>query len=295
MSRFLDPAVLMAIKDLPLAAKTTIDGFMSGLNKSNVKGTGLEFSQYRSYQPGDDLRWLDWKMYARSDRFYIRESETETSISVRFLVDASGSMAHKEGAFTKMDYACYLAASLAWLANMQGDAIGLYAFQNSKLFALPSRKDPQHLARIFYQLEQLKPGGTFTTPAAYNTIFTNSRQKELLVFITDLYQPQNEIAPLLESLAAYRHEVIVLHIMGEQEMTLNYPGFTTLQDLETQQTVHINSPQARKEYQEKLQDYLQQQRKQLLEKNISYRMMLMNQPVDKALNDFLKQRQKTSG
>src|ERR1700754_1368414 len=103
MSRLLHPKILMAIKDLPLAAKTVIDGFMAGINKSNVKGTGLEFSKYRSYQPGDDLRWLDWKMYARSDRYYIRESEIETSISVKFLIDASSSMKHVDNGISKME------------------------------------------------------------------------------------------------------------------------------------------------------------------------------------------------
>src|ERR1700712_5006041 len=113
----LDPKVLMTIKDLSLVAKTVVDGFMIGLNKSTVKGPGLEFSQYRSYQPGDDLRWLDWKMYARSDRYYIRESEVETSISVRFLIDASASMNHSDGGVKKIDYARYITASLAYLCN----------------------------------------------------------------------------------------------------------------------------------------------------------------------------------
>src|SRR5437868_8592845 len=145
----LDPKVLMTIKDLSLVAKTVVDGFMIGLNKSTVKGPGLEFSQYRSYQPGDDLRWLDWKRYARSDRYYIRESEIETSISIRLLVDASNSMAHRDGAYTKLDYARLLAASLGWLAHTQGDSFGLYTFQEGDVFTLPSRKDSQHLARFF--------------------------------------------------------------------------------------------------------------------------------------------------
>src|ERR1700712_1122 len=102
MSRLLDPKVLMAIKDLPLMAKTMVNGFLAGINKSSIKGPGLEFSQFRSYQPGDDLRWLDWKMYARSDRYYIRESEVETSISVRFLIDASASMNHADGDISKI-------------------------------------------------------------------------------------------------------------------------------------------------------------------------------------------------
>src|SRR3954470_3455403 len=119
----LDPKVLMTIKDLSLVAKTVVDGFMIGLNKSTVKGPGLEFSQFRSYQPGDDLRWLDWKMYGRSDRYYIRESEIETSISVKLLVDASGSMNHDDGSFKKIEYARILAASLSYLANLYSDAV----------------------------------------------------------------------------------------------------------------------------------------------------------------------------
>lgn len=293
MSSIISAAVMMAVKDLALAARTTIDGFMQGLNKSNIKGAGLEFSQYRSYQPGDDLRWLDWKMYARSDRYYIRESETETSISVRLLVDASGSMAHKDGAFTKMDYARYLAASLAWLANLQGDAIGLYAFQNGELFALPSRKDPQHLNRLFFQLEQLQPAGHFTTPVQYNSIFTNSRQRELLIFISDLYQSHNEIMPLLASLSAYRHEVIVLHLMADNELKMDFSGYTTLQDLETGETVAVSN-NATQEYQDKVQAWIEAQRKHLLEKNISYRLMRTSEPIEKALTDFLRQRNKNT-
>lgn len=293
MSGIISAAVMMAIKDLALAARTTIDGFMQGLNKSNIKGAGLEFSQYRSYQPGDDLRWLDWKMYARSDRYYIRESETETSISVRLLVDASGSMGHKDGAFSKMDYARYLAASLAWLANLQGDAIGLYAFQHGELFALPSRKDPQHLNRIFYQLEQLQPAGHFTTPVAYNSIFTNSRQRELLIFISDLYQTHNEIMPLLESLSAYRHEVIVLHLMADNELNMDFAGYTTLQDLETGETMAVSS-NTTQEHKDTVQAWIEAQRKYLLEKNISYRLMRTSEPVEKALTDFLRQRNKNT-
>src|ERR1041384_2831925 len=114
MSRLADPKILMALKDLPLAAKTTVNGFLAGIHNSSMKGVGMEFSQYRSYQPGDDLRRLDWKMYARSDRYYIRESEVETSISVRFLIDASASMNHRDSnGVKKIDYARYLAASLA--------------------------------------------------------------------------------------------------------------------------------------------------------------------------------------
>jgi len=150
MSRLLDPKILLTIKDLQLAAKATIDGFMSGINKSTIKGEGLEFSQYRSYQPGDDLRQLDWKAYARSDRYYIRESEIETSITIRFIIDASGSMNHADNGYTKIDYAKYLAASLAWLAALQGDAVGLYVVRDQQFFFLDAKRDYQHMNRFYH-------------------------------------------------------------------------------------------------------------------------------------------------
>lgn len=293
MSQLLDPKVLMAIKDLSLAARTVIDGFMSGLNRSQVKGAGLEFSQYRSYQPGDDLRWLDWKMYARSDRYYIRESEMETSISVRFLVDASNSMNHKDGEMSKMDYARYLTAALAYLAYMQGDATGLYVFRDGHLYTLPSRKDPQHLSRLFFQLEQLQPAGRFTEEVHYKQLFTGERRRELLIFITDMYQQRQEISHLLTALSALRHELIVFHLMGRNELEMDFGDYATLKDLETGETIQISPAQMKRTYMENMEQYLAATRMQLLEQHIFYRMIPMDQPLDKALRDFLNQRQRS--
>ncbi|MCW3117079.1 MAG: hypothetical protein JWM28_1161, partial [Chitinophagaceae bacterium] len=241
MSRLLDPKILISIKDLSLAAKTTIDGFMSGINKSTIKGQGLEFSQYRSYQPGDDLRQLDWKMYARSDRYYIRESEVETSISVRFVMDASASMNHVDNGYTKIEYAKYLAASLAWLANLQSDAIGLYVLQEGGLFSLSPRRDYQHLSRFYYQLENISPAGKFTEPIHYKEIFSDTAKRELLVFITDLYEQDGEIFSLLDSLVSLKHEVLVFHLMGKNELEFGYTGYAALEDLETGQKIKINA------------------------------------------------------
>jgi uncharacterized protein (DUF58 family) len=288
----LDPKVLMTIKTLPLLAKTVIDGFMNGFNKSTVKGPGLEFSQYRSYQPGDDLRWLDWRMFARSDRYYIRESEVETSISVKFLVDASASMNHDDNGVKKIDYARFLAASLAYLVNLQGDAAGLYVFQDGGLFTLSSKADPQHLQRIYYQLDQTKAGGTFTKPAHYKELFAGSGRKELLVFITDMYQTDGEIYKVLDSLAAMKHEVIVFHLMGKNELDFDFKGYSALEDLETGETIEIDTQQARKTYKETLDAHLASIRMQLLAKHIVYRMVNTSQPLDEALRAFLVQRKK---
>lgn len=292
MSKLLDPKILMAIKDLNLSAKTTIDGFMNGINKSTIKGPGLEFSQYRSYQPGDDLRTLDWKMFARSDRYYIRESEIETNISVRFLIDASASMNHHDGDFSKIDYARYLTACLAYLANLQGDAIGLYIFRNTELFSMVAKQDYQHLARLFFQLEQIKPEGTFTKPIHYKEIFAGTQKRELLVFVTDLYQTTDEIFTLLDTLNTLRHEIVVFHVLARNEIELDFKGYSTFEDLETGQTLQIDQAKARSDYQRKLTSYLEETRMKMLDRRIYYRTMITDEPLDQALRDFLKQRNK---
>jgi uncharacterized protein (DUF58 family) len=288
----LDPKVLMTIKDLPLLAKTVIDGFMNGFNKSKVKGPGLEFSQYRSYQPGDDLRWLDWRMYARSDRYYIRESEVETSISVRFLVDASASMNHEDGGIKKIQYAKALIASLAYLSNLQGDAVGLYVFKN-ELFSLASKQDPQHLKRLFYHLEGIEPEGTFTKPIQYKELFTGGGKKELLIFVTDMYQQDGEISRLLDSLSAMKHEVVVFQLMGKNELEFDFKEYGSLEDLETGETIQVNHREAVELYREKLNEHLNSIRMQLLGKHIFHRVISTAQPLDQALRDFLVQRNKS--
>ncbi|HLK29334.1 MAG TPA: DUF58 domain-containing protein [Puia sp.] len=293
MSSLLDPKILMSIKDLSLVAKKTIDGFMTGNNKSSVKGTGLEFSQYRSYQPGDDLRWLDWKMYARSDRYYIRESEIETSISVSFLIDASNSMNHRDKNVAKIDYAKYLAASLGYLAHLHGDAIGLYVFQDGEIFSLSSKRDSQHMARFYYQLENISPKGKFINPVQYRHLFTANPKKELLVFISDFYEHNGEIMQLLNTLSSLRHEIIAFHLMSANEMQMDYEGYDEVEDLETGKNVHINSKLQSEIYKQNLQQYLQSLRMQLLDKNIFYRLMTTDKPLEEALRDFLKQRAKT--
>lgn len=292
MRKLLDPKILMAIKELNLSAKMTIDGFMSGINKSTIKGGGLEFSQYRSYQPGDDLRSLDWKMFARSDRYYIRESEVETNISIRILIDASASMNHSDGDFTKIEYAKYLGASLAYLANLQGDAIGLYVFRNSGIFSMTPKQDFQHLARLFHQLESINPAGTFTKPIHYKELFAGPQKRELLIFVTDLYQKDDEINHLLDTLNTLRHEIVVFHVVSRNELDLDFKGYTTFEDLESGETIEIDQTKARTAYKTKMAAYLSETRVKMLDRRIFYRTICTDEPLDQALRDFLKQRSK---
>ena len=200
-------------------------------------------------------------------------------------------MNHKDSnGVKKIDYARFLAASLAHLANSQGDSVGLYTLANSQLFSLASKADPQHLQRLFYQLGQVQPVGKFTKPVHYKELFAGSGRKELLIFITDMYQADDEIYQLLESLSALKHEIIVFHLMGQNELDFNFEGYGALEDLETGEAIAINAKRAKDEYKEVLEKHLSAVRMELLGKRIFYRMISTSQPLDEALRDFLMQR-----
>ncbi len=286
----ISPKTLASLKNLALLARTVVDGFMMGVQKSVQKGAGMEFSQYRSYQPGDDLRQLDWKLFARSDRYYIREAETENSITVRFVLDASASMNHDDNGISKMQYARWLAAALAYLAHRQGDAVGLFALRKGNVVSLTPRRDAQHLQRLFYQLETLQPGGTFPGKEEAAKLLVAESGRELTVFITDLYESENEITRLAAQLKAHRNEVILFHLMAPNERTLDYGSQVTLEDWETGQQVEIAPDQLRPAYVQALQTHLETTRRRMLENDVFYRLQPTDQPLDDALRAFLRER-----
>ncbi len=290
--RFIDPHILAAISDLHLLAKTVVDGFMLGANQSPIPGAGLEFSQYRSYQPGDDLRRVDWKMYARSDRYYVRESETETSITIRFVLDASASMAHEDGGVSKFDYARFLIASLAYLAHSQGEAIGLAIINEPANLHLPPKRDHQQLHRFLHELERAKPAGIWPNWATLEGTLTGSQKREMIVLVSDLHEHQNEITAALSKLRALKNEVLLFHLMSRNEMAFDYAGFFTFEDLETGKTVQVDAQQARSSYLKNLQHQLQATKQALREQNLAYELLTLDQPLDLALRKYLIQRTK---
>ncbi len=264
---------------------------MAGQNQSLRRGAGLEFSQYRSYQPGDDLRQLDWKMFARSDRYYIREAEVDTNITVRFIVDGSASMAHEDAnGISKIDYACFMVASLAYLATTQGDAVGLYVLHENQLINLTPRSDNMHLQRFWHQLAEITPKGKFPDTQTAANLFKDRRQKELTVFLTDLYEHESEIKDLLYKLGAQRHELLLSHLISRNELDFNYSGTLTFEDLETGHTLQVNTAEQRKLYLQKQQAWLQETEKDMRDHQIAYDRFITDEPLDKALRTFLQKR-----
>lgn len=290
----LSPELLNSVDGLILLSKMIIGGYLLGQNQSIRTGQGQVFRQYRSYQPGDDLRLLDWKMYARSGRYFVKESEIETNITVKFVIDASASMLHEDHhKIKKIELARLMATTLGHLALEQGDAIALYAVNESQIVQLSPRQHRQHLHRLVFELLQITPGGGFPTIHNHPLLYHNQGgNKEMIVFISDMYEHSGEIYETLEQLSALKNEVLFFHLLGQNELDLNYKGTVTLEDLETGQRVQVDSQKVRKQYQENLQQHLHQIEQKMLDLEVSYNLFSMSDPLDKALGDFLKRRQR---
>jgi uncharacterized protein (DUF58 family) len=288
--QLLKPEVINSISGLALIARVVVDGHLSGLNQSRRLGSGMEFSQYRGYEIGEDLRLLDWKMLARSGRYYIKQSEIDSHISVKFILDASNSMQHEEEGMTKMNFVRVLTASLAWLAQSQGDAVGLFALNENKLHALQARVQKKHFNRLLLELISIETEGKWPQNAdAFEKLHDRS-QKELIFFISDLYEDSSEITKVISKLKTSRNEVVVLHVLGENELNFNLKGSLTFEDLETGAQLEIDAEKAKAQYLESFQNSIQTTKEQLLAKGISYQLLKMQEPLGEALQLLLKKR-----
>ncbi len=286
----LKPEILNSVSGLELIARIIVEGFMSGSNKSQAIGTGQEFSQYRSYEPGDDLRQLDWKMYARSERYYIKQAEIETNITVKFMIDASQSMSYTEDHISKLQYAKVLTAALAYLARKQSDTFGLFTVNEMKIHAVEPRFEQQQFIRFLNELILVKTEGSWKTKSNELEQLFNHHGKEMIIFITDLYDEDNDLLQFISRLKTRRNEVIVFHIMGAHEMKLDFEGSFTFQDLETKTIRKVDTRQQQDRYIKRVDDWIKRSRLWMLERQISYRLILLSDPFEKSLRDFLSVR-----
>ena len=285
--RFIDPKTLAALGDLALAARTVVDGFMFGVHHSRIPGAGLEFSQYRSYQPGDDPRRLDWKLFARSDRYFLRDADTDTSVTVRLVLDASASMAQEDDGLTKLDYARMVVAVLALLAHRQGDAVGLTTISDGDASVMPPQRPQQHLHRLLHTLERVTPAGVWPDWERMQGLFTAGGQRGIVVIVTDLHERQSEIRTLATKLAALRHEVLLLHLIGGAEREFRYQGVVTFEEIETGRRIEVDADAVRLGYLASLERELQQLRRSLEEVGVDYTRFSLDQPLDLALRHYL--------
>lgn len=288
--QLLQPKIINTVSGLALIARVIVDGYLSGAHQSKRVGPGLEFSQYRGYQPGDDMRLLDWKMLARSGRFYIKESEIDTQVAVKFIVDASASMMYEEEGLSKIDFVRILVASLAHLSHNQGDATGLFSLNNTNLQALHPTAHKQHYNRLLHELLKIKGSGNWPENRTTVSKIHQRGQKELLFVLTDMFEHKEELTKWIQSLKTSKNEVIVLQILGKNELEFNYTGALVFEDLETGKRVKVNAKNAKEHYLEEIQTALLRTKDFFLSNGIGYEVFRLDSPIEEALQLFLKKR-----
>jgi uncharacterized protein (DUF58 family) len=291
--RFLDPNVLTAISGLELIAKTVVDGFVAGLHRSPDFGFSQEFAEYRAYTPGDDLRHVDWNVFARTERTYLKRYRGETNSQLTVLLDASQSMEYASHAISKMDYARYIAASLFYLAiHSQRDAAGLIVFDDEvRDYVRPSTRQGQ-LARLLAGLERAEPRARtdFSKPMVHFREFL--KRRGLVLIVSDFFEAPERIVRTIEPLRFHGNEVVLFHVLDPQEIAPGFRDASVLVDLETGQQMEVTPDYARREYRDKINAHLADLRSRSRGAGLDYFLLPTDRPLDAALREYLTIRHK---
>ena len=288
--RFLNPEVLASISSLDLVAKTVVEGFISGLHRSPDFGFSQEFAEYRAYNPGDDLRHVDWNVYARSEKMYLKRYRGETNTLVTILLDQSASMKYGSHATHKLDYARYLAASLAYLASTQRDAIGLVVFDDEvREYVHPSGRQGQ-LHRVLHAIGQAEYGVRTDFAKPFTHCMQFLRRRGLVVVISDFYEEPQKIIDALAPLASRGNELALFHVLDPEEIVPKLGDASLLIDMETQETLEVTPEYARDEYITKINSHIATLKAKAQGANMDYCLMSTNKPLDAGLREYLAAR-----
>ncbi len=291
--RFIDPAIIARLGTMELKARTVVEGFLSGLHRSPYKGFSVEFAEYRQYLPGDDLSTLDWKVYARSDRHYVKKFEEETNVECHLLLDVSASMAYRGGAaMSKLEYGSVLAASLAFLMNRQRDATGLIAFDERILFRLPASARRGHLHALLLALEKLQPGTRSDVARPLHQLSEALTKRSLVVLISDLLDEPEAAIKGLKHLRFRGTDVVVFQVLDPTELTFPFRNAARFRDVESADEITTDPAKVRKAYLRELAKLTLEYDRALRGAGIDYVQLDTSQPLDFALVAYLSARSK---
>jgi uncharacterized protein (DUF58 family) len=288
--RLLDPRVLAAIGRLDLIARTIVEGFLTGLHKSPYHGLSQEFAEHRPYIAGDEMRRIDWRVYARTDRLYVKESEEETNTPVRLLLDTSASLKFAPRVVSKLDYARYLVASLAYLATRQGDRVGFVSFNEEVRAFIPARGGKRHLQTILLALENLEASGQTRIAPTLLRQASQWKRRGLAVLVSDLYDQPEEIVEAIARVRRVGHDVLVFHLLDRAEKFLEQRGTYEFRDLETSETLMADADRIRHAYIERMENSCAYFRRELERTGADYAELDTSEPLDKSLAIYLRRR-----
>ncbi len=292
LQTFLDPAVLASISSLDLVAKTVVDGFVAGLHRSPKFGFSQEFAEYQQYVQGDDLRHIDWNVFARSERLYLKRFKGETNMQLLILLDASASMTYGSGKIRKLDYARYVAASLAYLSSKQRDATGLIVFdQDVSNYIAPSTRQGQ-LMRILHAIEQANGGSRtdFSKPFIHFQQFL--KRRGIVAVLSDFYEKPEQIVKVVEPLRYRGNEVVLFHVLDPNELAPKFRDPVLLQDVEDDTAMEVSPDYARNEYKVKIDEHRRLLSEKARAAGLDYFFLNTAKPLDEGLRNFLAMRQR---
>lgn len=293
--RHLDPRAIEKIKRLEVRARAVVEGFLTGQHKSPYHGFAVEFASHREYVPGDDIRHIDWKVWSKTDRYFIKEYETETNLQATILVDASKSMsygANSDRQWSKYDYAATAAAALAFLLQQQQDAVGLVTFNTQVDRRLPPSSHPSHLKRLLHELEQTQPDQQTDIPEVFGELAAQVRSPGIVVLISDLFADAQQLGDAFDQLRLRRHEVIVLHTLHADELEFPFDDNTLFRGLETDHALQSDPRALRKSYLQIMHRFVERMRGLCASKGIDYVLMNTDEPLDAVLASYLNLRQR---
>jgi uncharacterized protein (DUF58 family) len=289
-ARFVDPKILARVGNLELLARSVVDGFINGMHRAPFFGASIDFAEHRGYVPGDDIRRVDWRLYARTDRYYIKQYEADTNTNFTVLFDISKSMSFASQGVSKLEYGSYLAACLAYLAHRQRDRVGIITFDEDIVTHVPP--SAKHFDMVLHTLDRAKPERPGHLSAPLNKMAEHFKRRGILLLISDFYDEPDAILDAIKPLRYLGNDLIVFHVLDPQEINFEFDDASTFQDLESGEQVPVVPQSFRTEYRRLIQEHIDRLSTKFSEQRIDYALINTGEPLDRALFSYLSTREK---
>ena len=289
-ARFVDPKVLASIKDLELLARNVVDGFINGLHRAPFFGASVDFAEHRGYVPGDDIRRVDWKLYARTDRYYVKQYDADTNSNLAVLLDVSKSMAFASDEVSKLQYASFLAASLAYLSHRQRDRVGIITFDQDIVTHVPP--SAKHFNVLLHTLDRSKAERPGRLLAMLDKLAEHFKRRSIVALISDLYENPSDLMEALKPYRSLGNDLIVFHVLDPAEISFPYTDQSRFQDLESGEEVPVVPEVFAEQYRQMMREHIEAISTRCSESRIDYVQLTTTQPLDEALSLYLGNRER---
>jgi uncharacterized protein (DUF58 family) len=289
-ARFVDPKVLARIGNLEMVARVVVDGFINGLHRAPFFGASIDFAEHRGYVVGDDIRRVDWRLYARTDRYYVKQYEADTNTNFTILFDISKSMGFSSGGVSKLEYGSFLGACLAYLATRQRDRVGIMTFDDELVTHVPP--SAKHFNVVLHTLDRAKAERPGHLSAPLNTMAEHFRRRGILLLISDFYDDPDAILEAIKPLRFLGNELIVFHVLDPREVDFAYDDASSFEDLESGEQIPVVPDSFRKQYRQLIQEHIDALTTKFSEHRIDYALLNTEEPLDRALFSYLSSREK---